>query len=194
MIYGYARVSTKGQATNGNSIEDQWEQLAKNGCDEIVAEQYTGTTTDRPEFSKLVARMSKGDTLMVTKLDRLARSAREGLDVIEDLLAKGIAIRILNMGVFDDSPVGKVTRTVLLAFAEFERDMIVERTQAGRKIAMQRPDYQNGRPLKYDESRRLHAINMILAGSSYNAVARDTGISKSTLIRAMRRYRETGKA
>ena len=128
MIYGYARVSTKGQATNGNSIEDQWEQLAKNGCDEIVAEQYTGTTTDRPEFSKLVARMSKGDTLMVTKLDRLARSAREGLDVIEDLLAKGIAIRILNMGVFDDSPVGKVTRTVLLAFAEFERDMIVERT------------------------------------------------------------------
>lgn len=98
------------------------------------------------------------------------------------------------MGVFDNTPASKAIRTMFLAFAEFERDMIVERTKAGRAIAMQRPDYQNGRPLKYDAARRQHAIELLLAGNSYNAVARDTGISKSTLIRMMHRYRETNKA
>lgn len=187
--FGYARVSTRGQAVYGNSLTEQREQLEHAGCDVIVEEQYTGKTTNRPKFDKLMKQLRKGDTLVVTKLDRFARTASEGGALIEQLLSKGIKVNVLNMGQIDDSPIGKVVTNVLLAFAQFERDMIIERTQAGRAIAMQRPDYQNGRPLKFDTIRRDHAIQLLLSGHSYTTVARETGISRSTLVRMMSKYR-----
>ena len=76
-----------------------------------------------------------GDTLIVAKLDRIARSAKNGLELIDQFIDKGVSVNILNMGVMNNSPTGKVIRTVMLAFAEFERDMIVERTKEGKKIA-----------------------------------------------------------
>ena len=133
MIYGYARVSTTGQATNGNSLEEQEQALREQGCDEIVVEQYTGTKTERPKFSELLEKLQRGDTLKVTKLDRFARNTEDGGRVIKELLSKGVKVHILNMGVIDDSPVGRVIYHVFLTFAEFERDMIVERTQAGKQ-------------------------------------------------------------
>lgn len=189
MIYGYARVSSKGQATNGNSLKDQERQLLAEGCTEVIKEQYTGTTMERPKFEALIKRLSKGDTLKVTKLDRFARTAADGSKLVKELLSRGVKVHILNIGLIDDTSTGHLIANIMLAFAEFERDMIVERTQAGRAIAMQRPGYQNGRPLKYDKARREHAIKLLLAGHSYNEVARETGISKSTLIRTMRKYR-----
>jgi DNA invertase Pin-like site-specific DNA recombinase len=79
MIYGYARVSSKNQL-KGNSLEEQTEILRANGCMEIVAEQYTGTTTSRPKFHELIAKLKEGDTFMVTKLDRFARNVTEGIN------------------------------------------------------------------------------------------------------------------
>lgn len=78
MIYGYARVSTKGQLRDGNSLDAQHESLTEAGCTEIVQEAFTGTTTDRPEFDALLERLSDGDTLVVTKLDRIARTVTGG--------------------------------------------------------------------------------------------------------------------
>ena len=146
MKYGYARVSTKGQAKDGNSLEAQDKTLRESGAEIVFFESFTGTKKHRPELDKLMKVLQKGDTLIVTKLDRIARSTRDGLDIIDELLSKGVIIHILNMGMFDSSPVGKLTRTIFLAFAEFERDMIVERTTEGKALCRENnPDWREGR-------------------------------------------------
>ena len=135
MIYGYARVSTKGQAKDGNSLEAQEKALRESGANEIYVDAFTGTKTDRPEFDKLMDKIQKGDTLIVTKLDRFARSMTQGSELVSDLVEKGIKVYILNIGVMDNTPSSKLIRNVFFAFAEFERDMIVERTMEGKAIA-----------------------------------------------------------
>ena len=187
MKYGYARVSTRGQV-NGNSLEDQRSQLMDNGCDEIIEEQYTGTTTGRPKLDELIGKLSKGDTLMVTKLDRLARSASEGANLIRDLTDRGIKVNILNMGKVDNRPQGKLMLHILLAFAEFERDMIVERTQAGKAIARTKAGFREGRP-PIPQARKDAAVKLIEDGCSYREASEKTGLSKSTIVRAVRRKR-----
>lgn len=189
MIYGYARVSTKGQATNGNSLEEQEKALREQGCAEIVVEQYTGTKTDRPKFSELLEKLQAGDTLKVTKLDRFARNTEDGGRVIKSLLSKGVGVHILNMGLIDDKPTGKLIFHVLLAFAEFERDMIVERTQAGKAVARTKAGFKEGRPEVYSKEQKSLAVNLLLQGNSYTKVSAMTGLSKSTLTRAMREYK-----
>lgn len=148
MIYGYARVSTKGQDKYGNGLEVQEKQLKDNGAEIIFYESYTGTKKHRPELDKLLGIVREGDTVIVTKLDRIARSTRDGLEIIEELLGKGVSINILNMGKFDDSPTGKLMRTIFFAFAEFERDMIVQRTSEGKEICRDDPDWREGRKRK----------------------------------------------
>ena len=134
MIYGYARVSSIGQARDGNSLEAQELALREKGCVKVFKEAYTGTTTDRPEFVKLLNVLQKGDTMMVTKLDRFSRTAAEGALLIKDLHSKGIIIEILNMGRADDTPMGRLMITMLLAFAEFKHDNILERLNTGKAI------------------------------------------------------------
>ena len=188
MRYGYARVSTRGQV-KGNSLVEQSQQLMDRGCDEVIEEQYTGTTTERPHLENLLTRLNTGDTLMVTKLDRLARSATEGAKLIKELTDKGIRVNILNMGEVDEHPQGRLMLHILLAFAEFERDMIVERTQAGKAIARTKEGFREGRP-PIDKARKDAAVDMVInGGKSYKEAAIAVGISKSTLVRAVREWR-----
>lgn len=148
MIYGYARVSTKGQARDGNSLEVQTQLLKDAGAKQIFYDSFTGTKVQRPEFDKLTSNLSSGDTLIVTKLDRFARSASQGSQMIESLINRGVTVHILNLGVMDNTPTGKLIRNVMLSFAEFERDMIVERTQEGKAIAREKGIRVDGRPEK----------------------------------------------
>lgn len=186
MIYGYARVSTKGQAKDGNSLEAQEKALRESGANEIYVDAFTGTKTDRPEFDKLMNKIQKGDTLIVTKLDRFARSMSQGSELVSDLIERGIKVYILNIGVMDNTPSSKLIRNVFFAFAEFERDMIVERTMEGKAIAKQNPDFREGRPKKYSRKQVEHALEL-LDNNSYKQVEDLTGISKSTLIRAKKK-------
>lgn len=186
MIYGYARVSTKGQAKDGNSLEAQEKALKEHGATKIYSDAFTGTKAHRPELDKLMDQISDGDTLVVTKLDRIARSATQGTELIQSLLNKGIKVHILNMGLLDNTPTGKLIRNILFAFAEFERDMIVERTQEGKAIAKQNPDFFEGRPKKFSQKQVAHALEL-LKDHSYKEAEQMTGISKSTLIRAKRK-------
>lgn len=181
MIYGYARVSTIGQV-KGNSLEEQEKVLSGNGATVIYKDSFTGTKSDRPEFSKLLSKLEHGDTLIVSKLDRFARNTIDGITVVKELLSKGVKIHILNMGLVDNTPTGKLILTVMLAFAEFERDMIVQRTQEGKAIAKQKEGFKEGRPKKYTKAQIEHALSL-LNEHSYNKVSEMTGISKSTLIR-----------
>ena len=185
-IYGYARVSTKGQAKDGNSLEAQEKALRESGANEIYVDAFTGTKTDRPEFDKLMNKIQKGDTLIVTKLDRFARSMSQGSELVSDLIERGIKVYILNIGVMDNTPSSKLIRNVFFAFAEFERDMIVERTMEGKAIAKQNPDFREGRPKKYSRKQIEHALEL-LDNNSYKQVEDLTGISKSTLIRAKKK-------
>ena len=184
MIYGYARVSTKGQAKDGNSLEVQEVGLRKAGATEILSDSFTGTKMKRPEFERLMDKIQKGDTLVVTKLDRFARTADDGFQQIQSLLERGIAVHVLNMGLIDNTPTGKLILHVMLAFAEFERDLIVQRTQEGKAVAKLDPHYKEGRPKKYSDEKIASALELIDNGMSYSKVVKLTGISKSTLVRA----------
>lgn len=184
-IYGYARVSTAGQL-KGNSLEEQEAVLKAKGCSVIIAEQFTGKTTERPQLMELVNRMEPGDTLVVTKLDRLARSVTEGSKFIKDLIGRDIAVIIDNMGTISSKPMDRLMLNVLLSFAEFERDMIMERTQAGKEVAKTKEGYREGRPPQFSQEQVKHALSL-LDSHSYTQVAAMTGISKSTLIRAKAR-------
>ena len=150
MKYGYARVSTCRQARNGNSLQDQERMLTEAGVlpENIFADSYTGTKMDRPKFDALLEAIKPGDELVVCKLDRFARSSNDGSKLVQRLVDDGISVNILNMGKADNTPVGKLMVTIMLAFAEFERDMIVERTSAGKAYAREHKEgYREGRPI-----------------------------------------------
>ena len=136
MKYGYARVSSLVQL-KGNSLEEQRQELLQAGVlpENIVEEQYSGKTTDRPLFKELISRLQPGDELICCKLDRFARNAEDGLRTVRELVERGVTVDILNLGRIDNKATGKLILTIMLAFAEFERNMILERTAAGRAIA-----------------------------------------------------------
>lgn len=183
MVYGYCRVSTQMQARDGNSLEAQERLLKENGAEEIYSDAFTGTKAHRPELDRLLDKLQPGDKLVITKLDRIARSASQGIELIQTLLDKEITVHVLNMGLLDNTPTGKLIRNIMLAFAEFERDMIIERTQEGKAIAKRQPDFKEGRPRLYGRKQIQHALGL-LQDHSYRQVTELTGISKSTLIRA----------
>jgi DNA invertase Pin-like site-specific DNA recombinase len=178
MKYGYARVSTVHQ-----DLESQVQALETEGCDVIYSEKFTGTKADRPKFQELLNALKTGDTLVVTKLDRFARSSEDAIRLIKSLFEKGIKVHVLNMGLVENTSTGRLIFNILSAFAEFERDMIVERTQEGKAIAKQNEDFREGRPNKYSKKQIEHALGL-LQTHSYKMVEEMTGISKSTLIRA----------
>lgn len=190
-IIGYARVSTKSQAKEGNSLEQQKEEiLNKYNTAEVFSESYTGTKTDRPIFNKIINELQEGDTLVVTKLDRLARNTVEGIQVIENLFNKSVSVHVLNVGLLENTTMGKFFLTTLLAVAEMERNTIIERTQAGKEIAKAKEGFKEGRPKKITSKQLDHALSMlsINGGSySYSEVEEITNISKSTLTREWRK-------
>lgn len=188
-IVGYARVSSKGQLDN-NSLEQQKGEILKRYSNAIIySEQYTGTTTDRPVFNKIIDDLKTGDTLVVCKLDRLARNTVEGMEIIENLFDKGVAVHVINVGLLENTSMGKFFLTTLLAVAEMERNTIIERTQNGKAIAKTKEGFKEGRPKLYTAKQINNAIDM-LKNNSYTEVAEITSISKSTLIRDVRKRKE----
>lgn len=185
MNYGYARVSTIKQG-RGNSLEEQLSALFSSGCDEVIEEKFSGKTNDRPQLKLLLDKLKEGDTFTVTKLDRFARSLIDGAKLVQELLDRGIKINILNIGVMDNTPASKLIRNIFLSFAEFERDMILERTREGKEIARTKDGYKEGRPKKFTKEQIDLALSMLSVNcgdKSYNEVERLMGISVSTLKR-----------
>lgn len=144
MIYGYARISSKSQE-DGTSLDEQEKVLRERGCTEVYREVFTGTKVDRPVLDDLIGRMQSGDTLMVIKLDRFARTVVEGAKLIQELLDKGISVDVLNMGRLDNTPIGKLMTYMLLAIAEFERDTIMDRLNTGKAAKRRRGEKAEGR-------------------------------------------------
>ena len=185
-IYGYARVSTVKQ-----DLSSQVENLKRAGAVKIFKDKYTGTTANRPEFDKLMAKIKSGDTLIVTKLDRLARNTQDALNIVKKMNAEGVILRVLNIGTIDNSPSGRLIFTVFSAFAEFERDLIVSRTQEGKAWAKaNNPNFHEGMPRKYNQEQidfawKLHTQDHM----SYSEISKKLGISKATIYRRFRELR-----
>ena len=195
MIYGYARVSTKSQTKDSNSLEEQVRELREAGAEEIFTDSFTGSKLERPEFKRLMSIFKDGDTLIVTKLDRFARSISQSSELIIDLIDRGITVNVLNLGILNKGSVSPLLRNVLLSFAEFERDMIVQRTQEGKAIAKLDPNFREGRPPVYTREQKQRAADLRKDGKTYTQIEHMTGISKSTLVRYMRymeEYHKTG--
>ena len=197
MIYGYARVSTKGQAKDGNSLEAQEKEILERYENaKIYKEAYTGTTTDRPIFNDIINQIKENDMIVVTKLDRLARNTVEGIQIVKEIFKKKASVHVLNVGLLEDTAMGQFFITTLLAVAELERNQIVERTQTGKAMAKANAQargekFVEGRPEKFDAMQIKNALNL-LETHSYSEVVKLTGISKSTLIRAKKR-KEAGE-
>ena len=183
MIYGYARVSTATQGRDGNSLEEQVAALEKYGCQEIITEAFSGKTMERPKFNSLFRSLQRDDTLVVCKLDRFARTAIDGVQTVRELLDRGVKVHILNMGLIENTLTGNLILTVMLAFAEYERGMIAERTQVGKALAKQNPNFRDGRPKKFTQEQIGLALELLKSGKTYREVERMTGISKSTIVR-----------
>ncbi|WKN29528.1 recombinase family protein (plasmid) [Apilactobacillus kunkeei] len=189
MLYGYARVSTLGQ-----SLDNQIESLIDKGVlkENIFSDQYTGSKINRPGFTGLLNILKSGDSLVVTKLDRLARNTREALNVINELQDKGVVINILNLGIIDDSSIGKFTTTVLLAVAEMERDMIVNRTREGKAYAKSHnPKYREGRRTRLTSKNKdkYPAINLYRQSHTADQTAKAFNISVRTVFYVQKMFR-----
>lgn len=190
---GYARVSTKKQLEN-NSLDMQERELLEEGCMKVYKEQFSAKTTDRPVFQEVLSILEPGDCLVVSKLDRFSRTTIEGMELMQDLLSKNIAVKILNFGGVEGgfNSKNKLFFQIMMAFAEYERDMIVERCQSGKEWAKQDPKFKDGRPKKFTNEQLDLAISMLscMGGDkSYKEVERLMGISKSTLINEVKKRR-----
>ena len=186
MIRGYARVSTKKQQ-HGTSLDDQRAALQAEGCQEIYEDVYTGTALDRPEFDRLCREAQAGDMIVVTKMDRFARTETEAYEQVLSWVRSSVKVRILNMGLIEDTEIGRLLLHVMLSFAEFERDMIVSRCQSGRAYRRANdPNYREGRKPGFTTAQLDHAIEL-LEKHSFTEVAAMTGISRSTVTREARR-------
>lgn len=183
-VYGYARVSTKGQ-----DLEAQIQALEGEKVERIYQEKFTGTKKDRPEFTKLLEILQAGDKIVVTKLDRFARSTIDALTTINVLNKKGIDLVVIDMGgekIDTSTASGKLLFTVMSGFAEFEREMIIQRTQEGKAIAKLNPNYREGRKPTYTKAQLDHAMKL-KETHSFSQVEEATGISMSTLKRESRK-------
>ena len=176
MKIGYARVSTFEQ-----KLESQIEVLKEAGAEEVFQEKFTGTTVERPQFNLVLKKLEDGDTLIVTKLDRLARNTREVLEIVQSLFNRGIKVHILNIGLIDNTPTGQLIFTIFSAFAQFERDLIVTRTQEGKNFAkIHDPNFKEGRPQKFTKEQIQFAYELKQQGMTNKMIERKTGISIAT--------------
>jgi DNA invertase Pin-like site-specific DNA recombinase len=187
LIFGYSRVSSKGQ-----SLQIQIEKLKIYGCEKIYKEKVSGRSLKkRDQFTKLLNTVQTGDKIVVTKLDRFARSTKDALNTIDLLNSKGVSLVVLNIGgdTLDTStPIGKLMVTVLSGIAEFEADMIRERQLEGIERAKERGVYK-GRPKTYTSKHKglEHALELFKNRNenkmTVNQISEITGISRATLYR-----------
>jgi DNA invertase Pin-like site-specific DNA recombinase len=178
MIYGYARVSTDGQTLDAQQVE-----LRSAGAERVYSEKISGAVTDRLALAKAIAALGNGDTLIVTKLDRLARSTRDLLNTLAAIGDKGASFKSLGDSWADTTtPAGKLMLTVLGGLAEYERHLILARTSEGRQRAQAR-GVQFGRKRKLTLHQQQEALARRASGEALVDIARSYAVSHSTISR-----------
>lgn len=184
-IFGYARVSTEQQ-----NLDRQLDALRKYGCDVIYNEKMTGTKRDRPELAKMLDRMTEGDTVVIESLSRLGRSTKDLIELTELFQSKGVHLVSLKESIDTSTSTGKLLFTLMSAIAQFERDVIADRTCEGLKSARAR-GRTGGRP-RTDPDAVRKAIKLYRTQQySVKEIEELTGVKKSTLYRSLSESGET---
>jgi DNA invertase Pin-like site-specific DNA recombinase len=179
-LFGYARVSTRDQDL---AVQDA--ELMAAGCAKVFKEKISGAKTDRPELVKAIGRLEPGDVLVVTRLDRLARSTRDLLNVIAAIADRGAGFKSLKDAWADTTSAhGRLMLTVLGGLAEFERELIRARTGEGRKRAKER-GVRFGRPRKMTPHQRQEALQRLAGGETQADVARTYNVDATTIGRLL---------
>lgn len=178
-IFGYARVSTSDQKT-----ESQHDALKAEGAEEIFVDTYTGTRASRPALNLLRAQLRSGDTVLVTRLDRLGRSTKDLLELIEFFQESAVNLRVLEQNIDTSSAEGRLFFTMVAAFAEFEREIMRARTMDGLAAARAR-GRRGGRRSALSNSQMQLARKLVDEGRSITQVATDLGVSRPTIYRAL---------
>lgn len=180
MKIGYARVSTTDQ-----NLEIQLDNLKNAGCEKIYKEKISGAHLKRPELLKMIEQLRANDQIIVWKLDRLARSTRDLLNICDQIAASKASFKSLSETWADTTtPGGKMILTVFAGIAEFERDLIIERTSSGRKAAQNR-GVKFGRPLKLDENQKESILELIQSGTPVKKVAKSFKTHPATIYRML---------
>ena len=178
MKLGYARVSTEDQ-----NLDGQCQRLSAAGCEKLFEEKLSGANRNRPKLEKLIEQLRKGDVLVVTRLDRLARSTSELLRIAERLTEKSAGLQSLDEPWADTtSPSGRMVMTVFAGIAEFERTLIISRTNDGRMAAKAR-GVTFGRPKKMRLDQQELARELVRDGKSISAIARTFNVHPATIYR-----------
>lgn len=177
MKIGYARVSTHDQ-----NPELQLVALKREGCKRIHTDKATGANTKRPELEKCLKSLKAGDTLIVWKIDRLGRSLRDLISMLDDLKARGVAFRSLTESIDTTTPTGRAMWQMIGILAELEKSLIIERTKAGRAAAVSR-GVKMGRKRLLTHQQIAHAKKLTGQGESPASVAKSLGVSRATLYR-----------
>lgn len=178
-LIGYGRVSTEDQ-----NLGAQTDALTAAGCEQLFTDKASGKLARRPELDKALAYLRSGDTLVITKLDRLGRSLKNLIELSETLRERGIGLRVLHQGIDTSTPAGRMFFNVIGAIAEFERDLISERTTEGLAAARAR-GRKGGRPAKLTDTKLTTAREMYESKRyTVREIADTVGVSRATLYRA----------
>lgn len=177
-IVGYARVSTEDQA-----LTAQLEQLGAVDCDRIYKEKESGVKADRPELAAMLDYVRAGDTVICCKLDRIARSTRHLLEVVELLEKKEVAFKVLNINLDTSTPTGKLMLSVLAAIGQFERELMLERQREGIRIAKEAGAYKGRKPTAKAKSKEI--IELAGLGVSKADIARRLNIGVASVYRVL---------
>ena len=175
-IIGYARASTEDQ-----KLDAQIEQLKDAQCTRIYQEKVSGVKVDRPELAAMLDYVREGDTVVVTKLDRIARSTKHLLEITDLLKEKKVVFKVLNINFDTSTPTGKLMQTMLAAVAEFEREMMLERQAEGIRIAKAKGKFKGRKPTAREKGDEV--LKFLADGMTKEAVAEKVGVSVSSVYR-----------
>lgn len=178
-IVGYARVSTVGQ-----NLETQLEQLGGAGAEKVFKEKASGVVEDRPQLVAMLDYVREGDTVIVSKLDRIARSTKHLLEIVEQLQARGVAFRVLNINLDTSTPTGKLMLTMLAGIATFEREMMLERQAEGIARAKDAGKYKGRKPTA--RAKAPQVLELLGQGLGKQAVADRLGIGVASVYRIVK--------
>ena len=175
-IIGYARVSTEGQ-----ELTAQLEQLNGAGVDKIFKEKASGVKQDRPQLAAMLDHLREGDTVIVCKLDRIARSTKHLLEIVETLEARKVSFKVLNINLDTSTPTGKLMLSMLASIAQFEREMMLERQREGIRLAKDAGRYQGRKATAQALSDK--ALELLAQGKTKQAVADELKIGIASVYR-----------
>ena len=181
---GYARVSTEGQ-----ELTAQLDQLKAAGLDKVFKEKASGVKQDRPQLTAMLDYVREGDTVVVCKLDRIARSTKHLLEIVEALDAKKVSFQVLNINLDTSTPTGKLMLTMLGAIATFERDMMLERQREGIRLAKDAGAYKGRKPTAMAQAAKV--MDLISQGKTKQAVADELNIGVASVYRIMKAQEKT---